>query len=78
LDLAPQIGLARARKQLDNGTRSGTESRFEEETISFHEKIRAGYLELARSEPKRFRVVDGAKNEKQVQADIRDALAEYF
>ena len=78
LDLAPQIGLARAWKQLDNGTRSGTESRFEEETISFHEKVRAGYLELARSEPKRFRVVDGSRNEKQVQADIRDALAEYF
>ena len=48
LDLAPRIGLARAWKQLDNGTRSGTESRFEEETLSFHEKVRAGYLELAR------------------------------
>ena len=78
LDLSPQIGLARAWKQLDNGTRSGTESRFEEETISFHEKVRAGYLELARSEPKRFRVVDGSKDEKQVQVDIQVVLAEYF
>lgn len=78
LDLAPQIGLARAWKQLDNGTRTGTESRFEEETISFHEKVRDGYLELARHQPKRFRVVDGSRNEKQVQADIRDALAELF
>jgi dTMP kinase len=78
LDLAPQIGLARAWKQLDNGTRSGTESRFEEETISFHEKVRTGYLEIARCQPKRFRVVDGSRNEKQVQADIRDALAEYL
>ncbi len=78
LDLAPRIGLARAWKQLDNGTRTGTESRFEEETISFHEKVRAGYLELARREPERIRVVDGSRDEKKVQVDIRAALAEYF
>jgi len=78
LDLAPRIGLARAWKQLDNGTRVGTESRFEEETISFHEKVRAGYVELARCEPERIRVVDGSRDEKKVQEDIRAALAEYF
>ena len=76
LDLAPQIGLARAWRQLDNGMRSGTESRFEEETLSFHEKVRAGYLELARRQPERIKVVDATRDEKQVQADIRDALAD--
>ena len=78
LDLSPRIGLARAWKQLDNGTRSGTESRFEEETLSFHEKVRAGYLELARLEPKRFRTIDAARGERQVQADIREALRDYL
>jgi dTMP kinase len=78
LDLAPRIGLARAWKQLDNGTRAGTESRFEEETISFHEKVRAGYVELARREPERIRVVDGSRDEKKVQEDIQAVLAEYF
>ena len=78
LDLAPQIGLARAWRQLDNGSRSGTESRFEEETLSFHEKVRAGYLELARRQPERIKVVDASRDEKQVQADIRDVLAGYF
>ena len=78
LDLAPHIGLTRAWKQLDNGTRSGSESRFEEETISFHEKVRAGYLELARRQPKRFRVIDGSQDEIQVRADIQEVLAEYF
>ena len=78
LDLSPRIGLARAWKQLDNGTRSGTESRFEEETISFHKKVRAGYLELARRQPERIRVVDGSQDIKQVQVDIRDSLAEYL
>jgi dTMP kinase len=78
LDLEPEVGLARAWRQLENGTRSGTESRFEEETLSFHEKVRAGYLELARRQPERIKVVDASHDEKQVQADIRDALAGYF
>jgi len=78
LDLSPRIGLARAWKQLDNGTRSGTESRFEEETLSFHEKVRAGYLELARLEPERFRIIDASGDENQVQKDIRAALTEYL
>ncbi|MGD8291331.1 MAG: dTMP kinase [Desulfobacterales bacterium] len=77
LDLAPKIGLARAWKQLENGTRVGIESRFEEETLSFHEKVRAGYLELARQDPERIRVVDGSQDEKQVQMDIRNALTEF-
>ena len=78
LDLAPRIGLARAWKQLESGTRVGTESRFEEEAISFHEKVRTGYLELARRQPDRIRVVDGSQDEKQVQLDIRNVLAEYL
>ena len=78
LDLAPQIGLARAWKQLDTGMRSGAESRFEAETISFHEKVRAGYLDLARRQPGRIKVIDGSQNEKQVQLAIRGVLSEYL
>ncbi len=78
LDLEPDIGLARAWKQLDKGTRSGAESRFEEETISFHEKVRAGYLELARGQPNRIRVVDGSQDKIQVQAQLQEVLAEFF
>jgi dTMP kinase len=78
LDLAPRIGLARAWKQLENGTRTGIESRFEEETLGFHEKVRAGYLERARQDPERIRVVDGSQDEKQVQMDIRHALLEFW
>ncbi len=77
LDLSPRIGLARAWKQLDNGTRSSTESRFEEETLSFHEKIRTGYLERARLEPERFRTIDASGDEKKVQEDVREALSSW-
>jgi len=78
LDLPPRVGLARAWQELDSGGRSGRESRFEEETISFHDKVRGGYLELARSEPQRFQIIDASRKVEQVQADIRDALSRYL
>ena len=74
LDLLPEIGLSRAWQQIDNGSRSGDETRFEKETLLFHEKIRAGYLELARLEPKRFRVIDASKSENQVKQQIINEL----
>ena len=78
LDLPPRIGLERAWKELDGGNRSDTESRFEEETISFHEKVRAGYLEIARFEPDRFKIIDASQELNQVQSDIRKLLIEYL
>lgn len=70
LDLSPQVGLERAWQQLNNGQRSGDESRFEAEAVAFHEKVRAGYLELARLEPDRFRIVDAAQSQDEVFAAI--------
>jgi dTMP kinase len=78
LDLPPRVGLARAWQELDSGGRSGRESRFEEETINFHDKVRAGYLELARLEPRRFQIIDASRKVEQVQTDIRDALSRYL
>ncbi len=70
LDLPPEIGLARAWKQIETGTRTGEETRFEEETISFHKKVRSGYLELSRLEPERFRIIDASKDEHGVREEI--------
>ena len=75
LDLSPEIGLSRAWEQIDNGSRTGDETRFEKEALSFHKKIRAGYLELARLEPQRFRVVDASQEKNKVQMAIEKILA---
>jgi dTMP kinase len=75
LDLSPQVGLKRAWQQLNNGQRSGDESRFEAEAVAFHEKVRAGYLELARLEPDRFRVIDAAQTQDQVFAAISKVVS---
>ncbi|MBW2365938.1 MAG: hypothetical protein JRF25_13035 [Deltaproteobacteria bacterium] len=61
-------------EQINNGARTSAETRFEEEKITFHENVRAGYLELARMDPERFRIIDAARNEKTVKEDILEAL----
>jgi dTMP kinase len=50
LDVPIEIAATRRKK---------TSDRFEAEDISFHRKIRSGYLELAENEPERWLVIDG-------------------
>ena len=71
LDLPVSVGLARAR------TRPGASAdRFEAETVEFFEKVRAGYLALARREPQRFRIIDAAAPLAEVEQRIAEALGE--
>jgi dTMP kinase len=72
LDCPVELGLARtADRQLAMGAGCGREDRFEQEKLEFHEKVRAGFLELARSEPRRFRVLDAARPVAEVTREIR-------
>ncbi len=68
LDIPPEVGLTRNREgQLAT-------DRFETEEIDFHARIREGYLEIARSEPKRWVIVDATQPIEKVWADIREAV----
>ncbi len=73
LDLPVEAGLARARRRLaEAGDRLG---RFESLDATFHQKVRDGYLELARRFPARITVIDAAGSEDEVFVRLRDALA---
>jgi dTMP kinase len=48
----------------------GSPDRMEAQTEEFFEKVRAGYLELARREPVRIKVIDAARTEGEVEAAI--------
>jgi dTMP kinase len=65
LDLPPEEGLKRAWAQLAAGDRTRSESRFEEEQLDFHRKVRAGYLHLAETQRERFCIID-ARGEPEV------------
>jgi dTMP kinase len=71
LDLPVEAGLARARQR--NG--AGGPDRFESEQRGFFERVRASYLERAKREPRRFRVVDAAGGVDDVETQVQRALA---
>ena len=52
--------------------------RFEQMTEAFHERVRQGFLTLARAEPKRCAVVDATRSIEAVAADVRDLVARRF
>lgn len=54
--------------------RNDKPDRIEMEERSFHERVRAGYLALAESEPERFIVLDAEKPLPEVIADFRAAF----
>ena len=60
LDLPPEQGLRRAWEQIDSGARSDRETRFEQEALAFHTRVREGYLRLAADEPDRFVIINAA------------------
>jgi len=69
MDLDPEEGFRRMNlsgRKLD---------RIEKEHLSFHRKVRAGYLALAEEEPERFLVVDGMLEEqKQDSVILKEVL----
>jgi len=71
LDADPEVGLARARKR-------GEADRFEQEQISFFQAVRRVYLERARAEPGRIRIVDAEGSPAQVQDAIGRVLEQVF
>lgn len=56
LDLPVKIGLARA-------TRHKKADRMEKKNILFHQKVRRGYLAIAKQEPKRFKTIALCEND---------------
>ena len=48
--------------------------RFEREDAAFHERVRRTYLELAKSEPARMRMIDAGRDFEAVRKSIQQAL----
>lgn len=52
--------------------------RMESAGIDFHNRVRKGYLELAKQEPKRIKVLDAIKSIEEIHKDVINILAEVF
>lgn len=68
LDIPVDIGLARA------AARHGTETRYEALPRAFHERVRAGFREIAAREPRRCAMIDATGDVDAVAAAIAGAV----
>ena len=73
LDLPPERGFERTGRRVET---QGEYDRFELEKLDFHRRVRAVFLELARSEPHRVKVVDADREQSLIQMDIKEAVDE--
>ena len=73
-DCPAEIGLSRTARRQSHTASGRNEDRFEREKIEFHERVRAGFLELARAEPNRFRIVDAARSATEVGQEIKNII----
>jgi dTMP kinase len=67
LDISPEQGLARKRSSTD---------RFESEDLSFHRRVREGYLKMAAAEPDRWLVIDASLPKGKIAEIIWDRVSQ--
>jgi len=67
LDVDVEIGLKRKQK-------ADEWNRLDAYTVEFHRRVRAGYLEMVKQEPNRWRVVDAGREWQSVQEELRRVI----
>ena len=67
-DMEAEVGLQRRQA-------GGSEwNRMDDLTLAFHQRVRQGYLELARAEPERWLVLDATRDVKTLQRELRKVV----
>lgn len=69
LDVPISVGFARLRRSPD---------RMERKTLVFHRRLRRGYLELAKREPKRFIVLDATRPARAIRREIEAIVQQWL
>lgn len=65
MDLPVEEGLKRA------VSRGGDEQRYEDMDVAFHHRLRAGFMDIAKREPDRCKIVDASGTEEEVAALVQ-------
>jgi len=69
LDINPKIGLKRSKRK------SNTETRYENMSLTFHNKIRKEFINIAKSNKKKFILIDANQNINQIQNIIWNEIS---
>lgn len=70
-DVTPEVGLARI-----NANSKREVNRLDLEKISFHKKVRQGYLNLAKAYPDRYVIIDASQPQDKVASDTLKIILE--
>jgi dTMP kinase len=71
LDVPAEVGLGRAAtRRLAQALSGDAPDAFEKRDVEFHERLREGYLGIAKAEPHRCHVVDGTREPDAIFAEI--------
>jgi dTMP kinase len=73
IDCPVDVGIERAIRRNKRDQQEG-QDRFEREQMEFHQRVKEGYLRMARKEPRRFVVMDGRASEDKLEALIFSAV----
>ena len=78
LDIDPEIGLPRSERRLASEKLGAdqSEDKFERLDLDFHEKMRQGFLSIAKQEPDRCRVLDATLEIEELGGLIQDIVKE--
>ena len=77
-DLPAEIGLGRAKGRISKIKKGNKEDRFEREALSFHRRVREGYLTLARKEKRRFHILNANQSRHDVFRELCRTLEKYL
>jgi dTMP kinase len=75
-DIDPEIGLARSLKR--HSAQASGEDRYERMGLAFHQRLRQGFLEIARQEPERCVVIDAAGDAGDIHRRILETVEARF
>jgi dTMP kinase len=73
IDIDTETGLARAQARNEQH-----EMRYEQQGADFHQRVRAAYHEIARREPRRFRLIDGRGSPEEIAAKVWQEVAAVY
>lgn len=76
IDVNVETGLKRALAR-NQETGNGNETKFDNERLDFHQRVRHGFLELAKKYPERIKVLDGHKTPTQLCQDCLVLLDDF-
>ena len=69
LDLDVEVGLNRKKQN------NAEWNRMDDHVVEFYRRVRAGYLEMVKQEPVRWRVVDAGRAWESVQEELREVIS---